>query len=226
MSLQWKSPARKLHKTGERSRHWIMEWIFLGSILGDLQNISNTSPPQNLLPAPDEMKKSSYQINSSVKHSGASLSNDQSKKTDVKQHLKNRPIPSQHAPIGEQIFTFVLYGSFNSISPLDGIQHNSCRSKLHDLTGELKQPACKARENHTSAEDNKVTRQKTSLSLKWRKLQAVFLKLIDYQKPEGVGAQVKVSVVWIQGGLILGNLAVLVTALVLVPIFLSPFWTL
>jgi len=115
------------------------------------------------------MKKSSYQINSSVKHSGAPLSDDQSKKTDVKQHLKNRPIPSQHAPI-------------------DGVQHNSCLSKPHDLTGELRQPACKARENHTSVEDNK--------------------------KPEGVGAQVKVSVVWIQGGLIFGNLAVLVTALV------------
>jgi len=122
-----------------------------------------------LLPAPDEMKRSSYQINSSVKKPPASLlpDFDQSQKV-IKQHPTTLP-RHHHARIDDE-------------------QHLPSLPKQHDLSGDQKQPACKAREDHITVEVNK--------------------------KPEGGGGQVKVSAGWLQGGLILGNLAVLVTAVV------------
>ena len=46
----------------------------------------------------------------------------------------------------------------------------------------------------------------------------VIKRLIDYQIPDRVGGQVvKVSIVWLQGSLVLGNLAVLFTSLVQLP---------
>jgi len=114
------------------------------------------------------MRKSSYQINSSVDQPPAYLPDKLPQKED-KHHIAS---PPKHD------------------SPTEDKQHFASLAKHQDAlaSDQTKPAACKAREEHIIVETSK--------------------------KPDGVGDQAKVSITWIQGSLVLGNLAVLFTAVV------------
>merc|ERR1719239_1852987 len=114
------------------------------------------------------MRKSSYQINSSVDQPPAYLPDKLPQKED--KHHRASPPTHEH--------------------PTEDKQHFASLAKHHDAPAgdQTKPAACKAREEHIIVETSK--------------------------KPDGVGDQAKVSITWIQGSLVLGNLAVLFTAVV------------